>query len=235
MIDESVVRALTSPGLCVSATMATIPLPLASQTLRDWKMLGSHDAGTGYFAGATSFREGSIVTQMTDLVTQANCGVRAFDFRIGAIKNTKENNKETVLFHHGGFFVDGEGSEVTQALASLVKWANAHPSELLVLMLKNCRTCEKCDSSSIPACDEENNGCKEFSGNDAMQQTRLMKPFKDNRIQIHPDIDCKGENMASITKKSKVPGGGHILVTPQGCFDDPVMHVILAFAIFFQI
>ena len=216
-----------------SATMAAIPrimtekeetishIPtLASKTLRDIKMLGSHDAGTGYFAGATSFREGSIVTQMTDLVTQANCGVRAFDFRIGAIKNTNEDNKETVLFHHGGFFVDTKGSEVTLALASLVKWANEHPSELLVLMLKSCRTCEKCDSSSIPACDEENNGCKEFSGNDAMQQTRLMKPFKDNRIQIHPDIDCKGENMASITKKSKVPGGGHILVTPQGCFDD---------------
>ena len=26
--------------------------------------------------------------------------------------------------------------------------------------------------------------------------------------------------MASIMKKSKVPGGGHILVTPQDCFDD---------------
>jgi hypothetical protein len=198
---------------------------LESKTLRDWKMLGSHDAGTGYglasgFAGIPDLREGALVTQMTDLVTQANCGVRAFDFRIGAIKNTKENNKETVLFHHGGFFIDAEGSEVTQALASLVKWANAHPSELLVLMLKKCRTCEKCNPSSVPACDAKDNGCKEFSGNDAMQQTRLMKPFKDNRIQIHPDIDCEGENMASIMKKSKVPGGGHILVTPQGCFDD---------------
>ena len=200
-----------------SATMATIPI---SQTLRDLKMLSSHDAGTGYFAGATSFREGAMVTQMTDLVTQANCGVRAFDFRIGAIKNTKENNKETVLFHHGGFFVDTEGSEVTLALASLVKWANSHPSELLVLMLKSCRTCEECDPTSIPACDNENNGCHTYGDKGAMQQTRLMKPFKENGIQIHPDINCNGESMANIMKKSKVPGGGHILVTPQGCFDD---------------
>ena len=66
--------------------MATIPLPLASKTLQDLKMLGSHDAGMGYFANAISFREGAMVTQMTHLVTQANCGVRAFDFRIGTYK-----------------------------------------------------------------------------------------------------------------------------------------------------
>ena len=53
--------------------MATIPLPLASKTLQDLKMLGSHDAGMGYFANAISFREGAMVTQMTHLVTQANC------------------------------------------------------------------------------------------------------------------------------------------------------------------
>ena len=48
-------------------------------------------------------------------------------------------------------------------------------------------------------------GCMDFGGPDAMRHVRLMKPFKDNRIQIHPDIDCKGETMASIMKKSKVP------------------------------
>ena len=39
---------------------------LESKTLRDWKMLGSHDAGTGYglasgFAGIPDLREGALV------------------------------------------------------------------------------------------------------------------------------------------------------------------------------
>ena len=194
---------------------------LESKTLRDWKMLGSHDAGTGYLGGAFDIREGAIVTQMTDLVTQANCGVRAFDFRFGLVDGK-------ALFHHGSFFVDTKGSEVTHVLKSLVKWANAHPGELLVLMLKEVMICANAVHRLVGTAYDhlgggytaDYKGCMDFGGPDAMRHVRLMKPFKDNRIQIHPDIDCKGETMASIMKKSKVPGGGHILVTPQDCFDD---------------
>lgn len=194
---------------------------LESKTLRDWKMLGSHDAGTGYLGGAFDIREGAIVTQMTDLVTQANCGVRAFDFRFGLVDGK-------ALFHHGSFFVDTKGSEVTHVLKSLVKWANAHPGELLVLMLKEVKICANAVHRLIGTAYDhlgggytaDYKGCMDFGGPDAMRHVRLMEPFKDNRIQIHPDIDCEGETMASIMKKSKVPGGGHILVTPQDCFDD---------------
>jgi len=194
---------------------------LESKILRDLKMLGSHDAGTGYLGGAFDIREGAIVTQMTDLVTQANCGVRAFDFRFGLVDGK-------ALFHHGSFFVDTKGSEVTHVLKSLVKWANAHPGELLVLMLKEVKICANAVHRLIGTAYDhlgggytaDYKGCMDFDRTDAMRHVRLMEPFKDNRIQIHPDIDLLKENMESIMKKSKVPGGGHILVTPQGQIDD---------------
>ena len=193
----------------------------SSKTLRDLKMLGSHDAGTGYLGGAFDIREGAIVTQMTDLVTQANCGVRAFDFRFGLVDGK-------ALFHHGGFFVDTKGSEVTHVLKTLVKWANAHPGELLVLMLKEVKICNNAVHRLVGTVIDhvgggytaDYEGCIDFDGTDAMMRYTLMEPFKDNRIQIHPDIDLLKENMESIMKKSKVPGGGHILVTPQGQIDD---------------
>ena len=190
-------------------------------------MLATHNAGTGYFAGAGGFREHALVDQSTDLVTQLNCGVRAFDFRIGTYVSS--GVRTPLLFLHGqdGYaFIQEEFATVRRAMTDVVDWAMEHPSELLVFMLKNCLICGECK----PGVPWKGCGCKPT---DCLEPS-LMAPIKQLGIPIMEDCNYKEWNRAKLMDAARmVPGknvywkakpgwgnGAHILVVPAttgGC------------------
>ena len=86
--------------------------------LREHPMLGSHDAATGY-VGSSDVRSRWIQCQCGSFPTQASCGTRAFDLRLGI----PDSNKNSVVkFHHGGMYMNDQ--TVGGTMNATIAWAN---------------------------------------------------------------------------------------------------------------
>ena len=140
----------------------------ADMPLNHVPMLASHDAATGYM-GTADVRATWMQTQWTSLPTQATCGSRALDLRLGAINGTAK-------FHHGSFYLSQQ--TVEGSMADMVNWAAAHPSELVLLMGSHCQCCKS--YSSITTEGVDCSGC-------SCASDTFTKPFSNNGIHVLTD------------------------------------------------
>lgn len=93
-------------------------------------MPGTHDAGA-YADAASSVIENLAITQIYDIPTQFNKGVRVLDFRPECSSTNSEDNFDIA---HGLISLDVTFEEV---LNDAVNWLANHPTEFIIVQLKN--------------------------------------------------------------------------------------------------
>lgn len=91
---------------------------------------GTHDAGA-YDDAASSLIENLAITQIYDIPTQFNNGVRVLDFRPECSSDNSEDNFDIA---HGLISLDVTFEEV---LNNVVTWLANHPTEFIIVQLKN--------------------------------------------------------------------------------------------------
>ena len=186
----------------LAARAMAAPASPPPETMRDYAALGSHDAATGYIGDQDLLRV-AIKTQCGDFPTQASCGARVFDLRLGTCGGTSE-----VKMHHAQLFATGQ--TVKHEMARMVDWAKAHPSELVVFAGSHCTRCSSpCVFDNVAGlypgeCVEED-----------CNQAKYIKVFEDNGIHVMTDVDkFHTLPLAEAKNISTLPGGkGMILAT----------------------
>ena len=91
---------------------------------------GTHDAGA-YADAASGFIESLAITQVYDIPTQFDKGIRVLDFR-PECSSTNANDPFDIA--HGIISLDVTFEEV---LADAVEWLAVHPTEFIIVQLKN--------------------------------------------------------------------------------------------------
>jgi len=160
---------------------------------------------------------------MTDLVTQLNCGTRAFDMRIGRYNSVIPNqtptgvhdlfsrNDDLVQFHHSPghekvYFVNTKS--VGGAMEDVVGWAKEHPDEFILVMLKMCVKCGDCNPSTLTGCE----GCSSVEP----CTSEFGSIFTDLGIKVIHDGSFADTPYEQLKNEAQLPGGkGHILVVNQ--------------------
>lgn len=147
-------RVLVAAGLLVLAANGLedgVELPGA--LVREWPVLYSHNAGTGYMttsnvlvlSGADAIYNLASASQLLLLsqnhvgtfADQLNCGARGLNVR-------PQVHEGRLIMHHGFVGVD---VLLSDALDDVVAWANANPSELVILGISQCDGAD-CDVDS---------------------------------------------------------------------------------------
>lgn len=91
---------------------------------------GTHDAGA-YSDAASNILENIAITQVYDIPTQFNKGVRVLDFRPEC---SSTNASDDFDIAHGIISLDVTFEEV---LSDAVEWLAVHPTEFIIIQLKN--------------------------------------------------------------------------------------------------
>lgn len=158
--------------------------------LREKQFLLAHDSATGFVgAGATSpagipLPKQFLQTQERNFVGQLNCGARSLDLRLGFERAGEPDLK----FHHAQFYMNDQ--TVANTMPSVISWANAHQTELVVLLLSHCFRGE--------------------NGGDCTQD--FAKPFTDLGIQVVTDkAKLADMTVQEAEKLATLQGGGKVL------------------------
>lgn len=146
--------------------------------LISYPMIMSHDAASGEISESRDHVVADWTkTQSVGLVAQLDCGVRSFDYRPTSTKDGK------IYAHHGGITIH---VEMKDSLRDIMKWANKHPDDLVVMYISHW----------------DGDGCQ-----DAV--TNLLKSLSINTI-----TECS--SLSTLTygeakQASKLTGGGYLI------------------------
>jgi len=193
--------------------------------------LMSHDAATGFIGYGGSY----VRVQTLSFVDQLACGIRAFDLRTVAINCGKEDcdiKAEDLRFQHTGGPTGGIGwISDDQSVAntfhgenSIKAWANAHPSELVVMVLSHCSYCsgltllhlsanDSLRSSSCTYYNEPANFCDRQSMKDAIAETGI--PYFTDCGKVNDWTLAEAKGNATLQD-----GPGMVMVISGNCVHD---------------
>lgn len=101
--------------------------PASDLPLNYYPMVMTHDSATGEATNRTFIVADWSKTQDSGLVSQLDCGARAFDYR-----PLYKNNE--LIAHHGEFEIH---KTMESTLQELIQWCNNHPTELVILYLSH--------------------------------------------------------------------------------------------------
>ena len=103
------------------------------------------------------------------------------------------------------------GQTVAGTMAEMVEWANARPSELLVMMPSHCEICSGVEKPLY-----KGTGCQAVSCADAA----FVQPFHANQIEVVSDCsELKSLTRDEAMRRGKLDGGGHIIAILDTCVD----------------
>lgn len=178
-------------GWWAVGSSAAVPpqLPLSR-----WPMIMTHDAATGYLpSGILHPINNWYVAQPSDeksaITKQLNCGARAIDWRSRVDESTGgivEGTHATMSVKH----------KLSDSLAEIVAWANAHPDDedLVVFSVARCLGWSNCTDLTRRA----------------VQQAGLA---------IVPCQTLASLTMGQALDTGRLPGGGHALAIVDGCLE----------------
>jgi hypothetical protein len=183
--------------------------------------LMTHDSATAYLGQGGFLRLEKYLnldfakTQTISLPDQLSCGARALDIRPAVM----QGNYNDIRFYHtnggklsslGGYSIAGFGwyskdQSVSNTMPLIKSWAQAHPSELVILLLANCfNVPQKALSDPFQAWDSIN--C-----NDA----QLMDAFSKTGLKVSTDCDKINKmTLKQVEDYARLEGGGMVLVLP---------------------
>ena len=181
-------------------SMPDFPSPSDSggKLLSRTPMLYTHDAGTGWMNFQGDYRSPWMATQEVNPFHQLECGARMLDVRI-EFDDTKTNR-----YHHGGEKV---GQSLETDMEGYVRFAQAHPNDLIVLYISHCvnrgnpSSCEADvhtkvlkDNNLLMLDSGNSNGWQGMNGTELLKLSKsksghgLVTPWsRPNHAQIHPD------------------------------------------------
>jgi len=180
--------------------------------LRETGMLMTHDSATGYI-GVRDIMKDFAMTQTVSLVDQLNCGARALDLRLAQTAfNPLEifgTRRRKISYHHGKMPAWVSDQTLDSTLGGLVKWAKAHPDELVLLLTSHTY---------------HSNSVGELSGDGHMTHDgKLMRDIKRVFVEhfgIRWAFDCNALNTWTYEEAKEaalMDGGGRMLVVDGDC------------------
>jgi len=180
--------------------------------LRETGMLMTHDSATGYI-GVRDIMKDFAMTQTVSLVDQLNCGARALDLRLAQTAfNPLEifgTRRRKISYHHGKMPAWVSDQTLDSTLGGLVKWAKAHPDELVLLLTSHTY---------------HSNSVGELSGDGHMTHDgKLMRDIKRVFVEhfgIRWQFDCNALNTWTYEEAKEaalMAGGGRMLVVNEDC------------------
>ncbi|KAF4676101.1 hypothetical protein FOL47_006709 [Perkinsus chesapeaki] len=150
----------------------------------------THDSATGYLNASLDFFTKMAKTQVGGFAKQLGCGARAFDLRPECHPNRQGDLKLTM--HHAEMEIK---YPLKTALQDIISWANANPSELILVGLSHYSP--------------NNTDCREA----VWQLTEELGLMKSIGSGSCPSCGAVTDMSVGEAKKaSAIDGGGHVFV-----------------------
>jgi len=204
--------------------------------LREWPMVYTHNAGTGYLLedgsnvfvreSASSVYESASPSKLVDLARnqvggfyeQLECGARALNVR-------PQVHEGELKMHHGDVGVD---VTLSLALDEVVRWAGENPAELVVLTISDCGgdNCEVetetlLDAKGVPL----HKNCS-ILGNLTVTEARIEGELKSGGSVVCFAEACLNQNYDEQDLARCYAGGGDCKTGATQPFDDLKDHLL---------